>query len=172
MNKLIIGAVVLMGAAACGGTTTSGSSPGAGGTGSGTTISTGSTSVGMVLTNSQGFTLYYLTSEQGGVDKCTNQTGCNAVWPGLAPPSGGSPTAASSVTGQLAVISTSTGAKEVTYNAWPLHTFAMDSQVGQANGEGIVSFGGTWHVATPGLTASGGGASASSSAATSSRYGY
>src|SRR5438105_9565589 len=169
MNKLIIGAVALMGAAACGGTTSTGSSPGAGGTGSGTTISTGSTSVGMVLTNAQGFTLYYLTSEQGGVDKCTNQSGCNAVWPGLAPPSGGSPSAASGVTGQLAVITTSTGAKEVTYNGWPLHTYAMDTQSGQANGQGITSFGGTWFAATPGLTASGSGASASSGS-TSSRY--
>src|SRR5438309_3111515 len=171
MKKLLIGGMAVVGAvAACGGTTTA-SSPASGGTGS-NTISTGSTSLGTVLTNARGFTLYYLTTEQGGVDKCTNQSGCSAVWPGLTPPSGGSASAASGATGQVSVITASDGSKEVTYNGWPLHTFAMDSQAGQANGQGIVSFGGTWHVATPGLTASGGGAPASSSAATSSRYGY
>jgi predicted lipoprotein with Yx(FWY)xxD motif len=170
MNKLLIGAVVVMGSAAsCGGAATTSSSPAGGGSGSGTTIATGSTPVGSVLTSAQGFTLYYLTTEKGGVDKCTNLPGCSAVWPGLAPPSGGSPTAASGVTGQLSVLSTSTGGMEVSYNGWPLHTFAMDTQAGQANGQGITSFGGTWFAATPGLTAAGGGSSASS---TSSRYGY
>jgi len=174
MNKVLLGAVAVMGTVvACGGEGGASSSPpGGAGSGSGTTISTGSTSVGTVLTNAQGFTLYYLTSEKGGVDKCTSQAGCNAVWPGLAPPSGGSPTAASGVSGQLSVISTSTGGMEVAYNGWPLHTFAMDTQAGQANGQGITSFGGTWFAATPGLSASGGGASASSSSSTRSGYGY
>ena len=179
MKKLLIGAVAVAGAAAaCGGsTTTSTSSSGAAGTGS-STVSTGSASVGTVLTNAQGFTLYYLSSEQGGVDKCTGQSGCSAVWPGLTPPSGGSPSAASGVSGQLTVITASDGSKEVAYNGWPLHTF-NNEPAGQTGGQGIMSFGGTWFAATPALTSTGSGSSGAGSsgapasgASPSSPYGY
>ena len=72
------------------------------------------------------------------------------------------------MTGQLAVITASDGTMEVTYNGWPLHTFAGDGgSPGKTAGNGIQSFGGTWYAATPGLTASGvasGGATPGSSA--------
>jgi predicted lipoprotein with Yx(FWY)xxD motif len=32
-----------------------------------------------------------------------------------------------------------------------LYTFSGDTAAGQAHGEGIQSFGGTWHVVTPNL---------------------
>jgi predicted lipoprotein with Yx(FWY)xxD motif len=38
----------------------------------------------------------------------------------------------------------------VTLNGRPLYTFALDKgKKGSAKGEGIVAFGGTWHVVTP-----------------------
>jgi hypothetical protein len=42
------------------------------------------------------------------------------------------------------------GGQQVTYNGVPLHKFAGDSGAGQANGNGINSFGGTWNVVTAG----------------------
>ena len=39
---------------------------------------------------------------------------------------------------------------EVTYNGWPLHTFAGDTAAGQTNGQGI---GSQWFAAKPGTTA-------------------
>ena len=112
-----------------------------------------------MLTNSAGLTLYYLSTEQGGMDKCTQQAGppsCPTVWPGVAAPSSGNPVAGSGVTGSLTVITAADGSKEVAYNGWPLHTFQNDSGPGQAGGNNIMSFGGTWYTATPALTSSGG----------------
>jgi predicted lipoprotein with Yx(FWY)xxD motif len=39
----------------------------------------------------------------------------------------------------------------VTFNGWPLYTFANDKAPGQVNGQGV---GGVWFVATPSLAAS------------------
>jgi predicted lipoprotein with Yx(FWY)xxD motif len=151
--------------AACGGTTTSSSSSGGGSTS--VTVGTGSTTtLGTVLTNGAGVTLYYLTTEQGGHDGCTNMSGCAANWPAVAPPSGGSPAAGSGVTGQLTVITASDGSMEVAYNGWPLHTYVGDGgTAGKTTGNRLQSFGGTWYAATPSLTASG---AASGGAGTSS----
>jgi predicted lipoprotein with Yx(FWY)xxD motif len=146
--------------AACGGTSTT---SGGGGT-SGSTVSTGTAGGNTVLTNSAGFTLYYLNTEQGA-DKCTAQPMCNTVWPAVAPPSSGSPTAGSGVTGTLSVITAADGSQEVAYNGWPLHTYQPDTGTGQTGGNNIMSFGGTWFTATPSLTASGAGTGGSTSPA-------
>jgi hypothetical protein len=36
-----------------------------------------------------------------------------------------------------------------TYNGWLMYEYTGDSGSGQANGEGIKSFGGTWYVLNP-----------------------
>ena len=96
----------------------------------GPTVSTGTTSLGTVLTNAQGFTLYYFLPEKNStIGACTG--GCLTVWPPLA--ATGSPTSTSAVTGTLATVSvTVNGASvnEVTYNGWPLHTYASDTMPG------------------------------------------
>ena len=38
------------------------------------------------------------------------------------------------------------GKKQVTYGGHPLYFFAKDTKAGDARGEGIVHFGGTWWV--------------------------
>lgn len=120
------------------------------------TVSTGSTSLGTVLTTPQGLTLYYFTPEKGGVVACTG--GCAATWPPLK--ATGAPSAPASVTGTLGAVALSDGSMEVTYNGWPLHTYAADTAAGQTNGQGI---GGKWFAATPSLTASGAAAAAATS---------
>ena len=104
--------------------------------------------VGTVLVNGQGKTLYMLTSEKGGKITCTAASGCLAVWPETDLPSGS--TAAKAGSGvQSSLLGTVKGANgnlEVTYNHWPLYTFAGDSGPGMAKGQGLVNFGGTWYV--------------------------
>ena|SRR5438132_10250587 len=155
--------------AACGGTSTN-----SGGGTSGASVSTGSAGGNTVLTSSAGLTLYYLTTEKGGVDKCTAQSGCPQAWPAIAPPATGAPVAGSGVTGTLSVINAADGTKEVAYNGWPLHTFSSDSAPGQTGGNNITSFGGTWFIATPSLTESGGtgGSTSPGSSPATTPYGY
>jgi hypothetical protein len=59
------------------------------------------------------------------------------------------------VTG-LSTVSAS-GGTQVTANGLPVYRFSGDSAAGDANGEGISSFGGVWHT----VQASGAGAGAS-----------
>ena len=51
---------------------------------------------------------------------------------------------------QLTVLADANG-QQVEYDGHLLYAFVGDSAAGQAHGEGIVSFGGTWHVVTPNL---------------------
>jgi predicted lipoprotein with Yx(FWY)xxD motif len=104
-------------------------------------------SLGAILVNPQGRTLYYFIPERGGSIVCTGQ--CTSVWP----PSftaGSSAPAAAGVSGQLGVVARA-GGEQITYNRWPLYTFAGDMQAGQTNGQGVFGFGGKWFVATPNL---------------------
>ena len=128
-----------------------------------TTVSTGSTSLGTVLTTPQGLTLYYFTPEKGGVVACTG--GCAATWPPLK--ASGAASKPSSVTGTLGTVALSDGSMQVTYNGWPLHTYAADSAAGQTNGQGVA---GKWFVATPALSAN--GAAPAAATPTNNPYGY
>jgi len=102
--------------------------------------------LGTVLVNAQGRTLYTLTSESGGKLTCTKSNGCTQSWVEVDLPSGATAVSASGGS-QSALLSSETGASGtvVTYNGWPLYTFVGDSKAGQANGEGLQSFGGTWY---------------------------
>jgi predicted lipoprotein with Yx(FWY)xxD motif len=166
MRRIIFtlaGAAVLAACGAAGGTGATSapatSAPGA----SGTTVTTGTTSLGTVLTNAQGFTLYYFLPEKSStLGACTG--GCLTVWPPLV--ASGTPTASSAVTGTLATVSVmvnGTAQNEVTYNGWPLHTYASDSMAGQTNGQGIQ---GMWFAATPSTTSTATGSSFASSTPT------
>jgi len=153
-RHLLYGAVIAGAAtvaAACGSSapTTSAGSAGASSSPSGVTISTKSVhGVGTVLVDGQGRTLYMLTSERGGKITCTAANGCTKLWPVAALPTG--MTAAKAGNGvQASLLGTANGpdgVRYVTYDHWPLYTYAGDSAPGQANGEGIASFGGTWYV--------------------------
>jgi len=103
---------------------------------------------GTVLVDGSGRTLYMLTSEQGGKLTCTDNNGCTKVWPDTELPSGvTSATAGSGIQPSLlGTVKDASGHLYVTYGGLPLYTYSGDSGAGQANGEGIQSFGGTWYV--------------------------
>ncbi len=122
--------------------------------------------VGTVLVDAKGRTLYTLTNA-GQTVACTG--GCVAIWPPLLVPAGSTPKGAKGVT-RLGLVP-ATGGTQVTAAGMPLSRFSGDSKAGQANGEGISSFGGVWHVVTVAGTASSTGGSKPSSGG-SGGYGY
>ena len=91
--------------------------------------------LGKVLADANGMTLYTLTSN-GAAVPCTDT--CAAVWPPLM--ASGTPKAPKGVK-RIGV-----SAGQVTQAGLPLYLFANDKTKGQATGEGLNSFGGTWHV--------------------------
>jgi len=121
-----------------------------------------------VLTDaSDGMTLYYFVPDTATSSKCTGT--CAGYWPPLLLPSG-QPTA-SGLSGTLSAITDANG-RQVQYNGHFLYRYSGDDSPGQANGNGLNLSGGTWYVATPTLSAIGGGASASPSASSGSYSGY
>jgi predicted lipoprotein with Yx(FWY)xxD motif len=124
-----------------------------------------STTLGKILVDADGKTVYTLTKEDQPV-ACTGA--CLAAWPPVLIPAGtDKATGSDGVTG-LALVSAADG-KQVARDGLPLYTFSGDHAAGDANGEGLASFGGVWHV----VKISGGGAGASSSTSpTTSSSGY
>jgi predicted lipoprotein with Yx(FWY)xxD motif len=150
---LVLGAAATV--AACGSSSSPATTAGSGSAPAGTsspavvTISAKSVAgVGTVLVNGQGQTLYMLTSEKGGKITCTDASGCTKLWPDTELPKG--MTAAKAGSGVqsslLGTVKSASGSLYVTYNHWPLYTYAGDSGPGAAHGQGITSFGGTWYV--------------------------
>jgi predicted lipoprotein with Yx(FWY)xxD motif len=119
-------------------------------TGSGSSIAIKTASVSVkgktetVLTNQQGMTLYYRTTDTPS-NVCSG--GCASAWPPLI--SSSVPTTSASLPGKLGILSDANGS-QVTYNGHPLYTFSGDSAPGQTNGEGLA---GIWFVVPVNLPA-------------------
>jgi predicted lipoprotein with Yx(FWY)xxD motif len=132
---------------------TNSSAPAASGTALKTTTIGGAT----VLTNAQGFTLYWFAPDTPTTSKCNGS--CAAYWP----PVKGPATAGTGVTGKLGTITRADGSTQATYNGHPLYTYKGDTAPGQDKGNGLNISGGLWHD----VTASGGAAPAPSTSTSS-----
>ena len=99
-----------------------------------------------ILTNAQGLTLYYRTSDAPPSTVCSG--GCASAWPPLVMSSSSAPTSAASLPGKLTIVADANG-NQVEYNGHPLYTYSGDKASGQTTGEGV---GGVWHVVTLNLT--------------------
>ncbi|HVA87020.1 MAG TPA: hypothetical protein VNF73_11995, partial [Candidatus Saccharimonadales bacterium] len=108
------------------------------------TIGSASTGLGQVLAGPNGHTLYTLSSDPNNASTCTGA--CTGPWPPLLVASGGTVTAAAGVSGSLTTFVRSDSSTQVADNGRALYYFVHDTAAGQTNGEGIVAFGGTWHV--------------------------
>ena len=97
-----------------------------------------SSNFGTVLTDAQGFVLYSLPTDHGGMSTCTGA--CVSVWPALTVPAGTTPTAGSGVSGTVAAVLQSNGTYQVTYNGSPLYTFVGDTSPGQVSGNNVGGF--------------------------------
>ena len=139
---------------ACGSSANSTSSGSKAGSAASYTVSAAPVSpVGTVLVNGQGRTLYLLSSEAGGKLTCTDGNGCTKVWPDTELPTGVTQgiTAGGVTSSLLSTVKAPGGKLYLTYgpNHWPLYTYSGDSRPGQARGQGIRSFGGTWSAISP-----------------------
>ena len=98
-----------------------------------------------VLVNPQGRTLYRLSPETSKHLLCKSKE-CLTNWPPLTVKSAKTKLkAGSGVNGKLGLLHRSSGTLQVTLNGLPLYRYAGDSAKNDVNGEGIESFGGTWH---------------------------
>lgn len=100
-------------------------------------------SLGAVLVNGSGRTLYLFLPDKQKAVTCT--AACAQAWPPLVLATG-APTAGPGIhTSLLGTIKDPDGQTQVTYNHWPLYTFAGDSAPNQDKGQGIE---GTWFAVT------------------------
>jgi predicted lipoprotein with Yx(FWY)xxD motif len=112
-----------------------------------------------IAVNAKGLTVYTLSGDSPTHMECTKASGCFKAWPPVTV--NGKATMASGVKGKLGTFKRD-GFTQVTLSGHPLYTFAGDhGKAGVANGNGLVAFGGTWHVVVEG--------SAKAASSTSSR---
>ncbi len=97
-----------------------------------------------VVTNSKGMVVYTLTGDSRTHAQCTSST-CLKFWPPVTVKSVKRLTRAAGVKGKLGTWKHK-GFIQVTIDGHPLYTFFADRRRGVATGEGLRSFGGTWHV--------------------------
>ena len=95
--------------------------------------------LGFVLATAKGLVVYtYRGDTKGGSPTCTGP--CEAIWPAVT----GVPIVSSADTlpGTLGTVTMANGAKQITYNGYPLYTF-KGAEAFSTTGEGLE---GKWHV--------------------------
>lgn len=101
---------------------------------------------GQIVVDAQGRTLYALSPETTHRLLCKSSE-CLKFWPPLTVRSSRTKlTAGPSVHGRLGILRRSHGTFQVTLGGLPLYRYSGDHAKGEANGQHIHSFGGTWHV--------------------------
>src|SRR5690242_16259418 len=95
-----------------------------------------------VLTDAEGYTLYWFGPDTATKSAC--QGSCARNWPPVTGPATWGP----GVTGTIGAIVRPGGSLQATYNGHPLYTTTADTGPGQTKGDGVWSDGGEWHKVT------------------------
>ncbi len=104
--------------------------------------------LGLALVDAAGRTLYVFKPDARSKVTCTG--GCAQLWPPLKISSGAKASAVGSVSSSLLGSDPDPeGGSVVTYDGWPLYSYAADTAAGQASGQGIETNGGPWYVISP-----------------------
>jgi predicted lipoprotein with Yx(FWY)xxD motif len=93
---------------------------------------------------SGGFSVYTLTGDSRNHPQCLSKA-CRAIWPWVVVKNGVMPTKNPLIKAKLGIWKHN-GVNQLTLGGHPLYFFFQDKSKKRAHGEGIVSFGGTWHV--------------------------
>jgi predicted lipoprotein with Yx(FWY)xxD motif len=109
---------------------------------SGNTVRSSNIGGAMVLTNAQGFALYWFVPDTSTASKCNGS--CATFWP----PVNGPVTAGSGVKGTFGTITRDDGSLQATFDGHPLYTYKGDTSPGEATGDGVNAAGGLWHEVT------------------------
>jgi predicted lipoprotein with Yx(FWY)xxD motif len=130
---------------------------------------------GTIIVNSSGMALYDFQKDSGTKSACYGS--CAKVWPPLI--TNGSPKAGGGAeASKLGTIKRTDGTIQVTYNGHPLYTYTADMSPGDVNGNGVTSFGGSWHAldssgsAARGEAATGSGSTEATTTQSGGGYGY
>jgi predicted lipoprotein with Yx(FWY)xxD motif len=164
-TALAAAALRAAGCGSSGGSSGSGSTGGSGGNtsaASGSTIKTAKVGGATVLTNSQGFVLYWFAPDTSTKSNCNGS--CVTFWPPIKGPASGS-----GIKGTFGTITRSDGSTQATFDGHPLYTYKGDTKPGEASGNGLNLNGGLWHEVTTSGTAP---ASNQSSSSGGGGYGY
>jgi predicted lipoprotein with Yx(FWY)xxD motif len=113
---------------------------------------THTTSTAKIVGAAGGFSVYTLTGDSRSHPKCLSNA-CRTIWPWVAVKNGKMPTKNLLIKSKLGIWKHN-GVSQLTLGGHPLYFFFMDHSKKRAHGEGIVSFGGTWHVWKIGSTSS------------------
>lgn len=118
------------------------------GSGSGVVSVADNPKLAQILVDSKGNTLYYFEKDKQGGTSSTCSGACAQVWPPYT--TSGTPKGQKgAVASKLGTIKRSDGTTEVTYNGWPLYTYAGDKKPGDTNGNNFEQFGAEWYALTP-----------------------
>jgi predicted lipoprotein with Yx(FWY)xxD motif len=140
ITRRLLGGAALLAVAGCGGaaaTNSGAGSPTTQGSASNATVASATVSGhgAVLVAGASHMTLYQFDKDIPGSGRSACTAACIAKWPPLTVPAGGSPTAASGITGQWGTITRTDGmGTQVTYNGLPLYFFTGDSKPGDANG--------------------------------------
>jgi predicted lipoprotein with Yx(FWY)xxD motif len=117
--------------------------------GAATVSSASSSKLGeQIAVDVHGRTLYALSPETAGHLLCKSSE-CLKAWPPLTVASRKTKLKAGpGLHGHLGILRRSNGVLQVTLRGLPLYRFSGDQSKGEVNGQGIKSFGGTWHAVT------------------------
>lgn len=98
-----------------------------------------------ITVNSRGFAVYTLSGETTHHLLCTAANGCFQFWLPVTVSSASKVSKSPGIKGKLGVLHRGK-MLQVTLGGDPLYTFVEDKHRDDATGQGIHSFGGTWHV--------------------------
>jgi predicted lipoprotein with Yx(FWY)xxD motif len=104
----------------------------------------GNDDLGTFLVNDAGMTLYVFDRDTLDTSNCAGP--CLERWPALTVESADALTFDPAIVGEFGTIEREDGALQVTFNGWPLYTWANDAAAGDATGQGV---GRVWWVAAP-----------------------
>jgi predicted lipoprotein with Yx(FWY)xxD motif len=105
----------------------------------------GTTKRGNIVVNPRWRAVYALSGDSQHHPECTKASGCFQFWPPVTVSSPKKLSKGPGVAGRLGVWRRD-GFFQVTLGGHPLYAFAADAHKSLATGEGLRSFGGTWHV--------------------------
>jgi predicted lipoprotein with Yx(FWY)xxD motif len=98
--------------------------------------------LGLVLADSEGHVLYAFSKDTSEASAC--EGACAKAWPPLLVEEGEPEPSNGASAARLGTITRGDGTHQVTYAGHPLYTYSGDDQPGQAKGNGVSAFGGTW----------------------------
>ena len=115
----------------------------------------GNTKAEAIAVTRLGRAVYELSGDSPSHPKCKASNGCFSFWPPVKVASARGLSKAPGIKGRLGVWHRK-GFLQLTLSGHPLYRYSGDTRARAATGEGIRTFGGTWHVFNEGPAGSGG----------------